>query len=47
MAEFKAQILGILLVIGVFAILCGLYQELIRDTVREVSTQVSEVLNEQ
>jgi len=45
MAEFKAQILGILLVIGVFAVLGGLYQGLIKDTVKQVSNQVSEVLN--
>ena len=44
MSEFKAQILGILLVIGVFAVLKVSYETLINNTVDTVTSEVSEVL---
>lgn len=44
MSEFKAQILGILLVIGVFAVLKVSYETLIENTVNTVTSEVSEVL---
>lgn len=46
MSEFKAQLLGILLVIGVFAALKISYETLIKDTVNTVTSEVSEVLAE-
>ena len=45
MAEFKAQILGILIVISVFGVLLGLYETLTKNTVDNISQQVSEVIN--
>ena len=45
MSEFKAQILGVLIVIGVFGILVGLYETLIKDTVKSVSQEISEVIS--
>ena len=45
MAEFKAQILGILLVLGVFGVLLGLYESFAKDSMDSVSTKVSEVLS--
>ena len=44
MAEFKAQILGILIVISIFGVLLGLYETLTKNTVDGVSQQVSEIL---
>lgn len=45
MAEFKAQILGILLVLSVFGVLATAYTTLAKNTIDNVSTQVSEVLS--
>lgn len=45
MSEFKAQLLGILIVISVFGILLGLYETLTKNTVNQVSEQVSEIFN--
>ena len=45
MAEFKAQILGILIVISVFGVLLGLYEKLTKDTVDGLSQQVSEIVD--
>lgn len=47
MAEFKAQILGILIVISIFGVLLGLYETLTKNTVNSVSQQVSEVIGNQ
>ena len=47
MAEFKAQILGILLVLSVFGVLLGSYKSLTESTVDNVSNKVEEVLSEQ
>ena len=44
MAEFKAQILGILLVVAIFGILLTAYQTLTKNTVDNVSNKVSEIL---
>lgn len=44
MSEFKAQILGILLVISVFGVLLVSYQKLTQNTVDNVSQKVSEIL---
>lgn len=45
MAEFKAQILGILIVISVFGLLLGLYETLTKNTINSISQEVSEVIN--
>ncbi len=45
MAEFKAQILGILLVLAVFGVLLGAYKTLSENTINNVSNKVSEVIN--
>lgn len=47
MAEFKAQILGILLVLSVFGVLLGSYKSLTESAVDNVSNKVEEVLSEQ
>ncbi len=44
MAEFKAQILGIVLVLGVFSVLATAFSSLAQNTMDNVSNQVSEVL---
>ena len=46
MSEFKAQILGILIVISVFGVLIGFYETLTKNTVKAVSQEVSEVIND-
>lgn len=46
MAEFKAQILGILIVVSVFGVLLGLYETLTKNTVEGISQQVSEIITE-
>ena len=45
MAEFKAQILGILLVLSVFGLLLGSYKSLTESTVDNVSNKVEEILS--
>ena len=45
MAEFKAQILGILLVLSVFGVLLGSYKSLTESTVDNVSNKVEEILS--
>ena len=45
MSEFKAQILGILIVISVFGLLLGLYETLTKNTINSISQEVSEVIN--
>ncbi len=45
MAEFKAQILGILLVLGVFGILLASYKTFAQDSIDNVSAKVSEVIS--
>ena len=47
MAEFKAQILGILLVLSVFGVLLGSYKSLTESTVDNVSNKVNEILSEE
>ena len=47
MAEFKAQILGILLVLSVFGVLLGSYKSLTESTVDNVSNKVNEILTEE
>lgn len=44
MSEFKAQILGILIVIGVFAILAASAKTLVQNTWTNVSNELSEVM---
>ena len=44
MAEFKAQILGILLVLSVFGVLLGSYKSLTENAVDNVSDKIEEVL---
>jgi len=45
MSEFKAQILGILIVISVFGILLTAYKSMSSNTIDNVSNQVSSILN--
>ncbi|MCI5745648.1 MAG: hypothetical protein MR270_05135 [Erysipelotrichaceae bacterium] len=44
MAEFKAQILGILIVVAVFGVLLASYKTLAQDSIDGVSQKVSEVI---
>lgn len=45
MAEFKAQILGILIVVVIFGALLGIYKSMAEGTLNDVSKKVSEVVN--
>ena len=44
MSEFKAQILGVLLVVGVFGVLLTAYKSFMTNTVNDVTTKTSEVI---
>lgn len=45
MSEFKAQILSILIVIGIFGILYAGYKTLIKNTWNSISNEVSEIIS--
>ncbi len=45
MSEFKAQILGILIVVAVFGVLMVSYKKLTENTISDVTQKVSEVVN--
>lgn len=45
MSEFKAQILGVLLVLGVFGVLLTAYKTFVQSTVNQVTDKTAEVID--
>ena len=45
MSEFKAQLLGILLVISIFGVLAGAYRTLVENSLETINNEISNQLS--